>query len=159
MKSDRHPHLSVASWSVGFYLPHFVPVMLGGPEYDMCKVKGWGPGALSEEGPVCVSRAEVGPILVNCLQLRELHGIRIEMSFFLVSIFRHDIWVGTSHVPIGYHLQNRQCFFCSWLFHQNLTWKTWFQPKQRIFHGKMDQICQTSKIAKRKLPDFDDNFQ
>ncbi len=25
------------------------------------------------------------------------------MLFFFIIIFCHDIWVGTSHVPIGYH--------------------------------------------------------
>jgi hypothetical protein len=37
--------------------------------------------------------------------------------------------------------------------------KIWFQPIQRIFHGKVTQICQISKVIFFKYSNFYDNLQ
>ncbi len=50
-------------------------------------------------------------------------------------------------------------FFFSGNFVKFQTWKIWFRPIQRIFHGKMTQIRQISKIYFFKYSNFYNKLQ
>ncbi len=84
-------------------------------------------------------------------KMTNMHTLPCQNTFFFV-LPNEQGWLGST--VSSKRSSNGFCFFGQLVkFHQISTWRIWFQPMQRNFHGKkMALICHILE-KKKKVPD------